>query len=124
MCPRRSWLNEFSVCATIEIDPTFYGNDTTRLSRYLDGWILCYPTTPDEVGRFVQRAREMISTETALSGGIRALAPETSSRSDVRAYLEYYEKAEIRDYHVYNYGLAGETVLEAVGRYLIEHEHG
>ena len=66
----------------------------------------------------------MVNTETALSGGIRVLAPEISSRSDVRAYLEYYEKAGIQDYHVYNYGLAGETVLKEVGRYLIQHEHG
>ena len=122
---RDAQVSLYSICWIADgADPTFYGNDTTRLSRYLDGWILCYPTTPDEIGRFVQRAREMVNTEIALSGGIRVLAPEISSRSDVRAYLEYYEKAGIQDYHVYNYGLAGETVLKEVGRYLIEHEHG
>lgn len=92
-------------------DPRLSGVEPRRLDKYVDGWIVCYPSAPTDVPRFLARARRCVS-ESKLHGGIRLLPPETTSSEQVQRYAEAYGKEQVHRLCYYNYGLASNVVLD------------
>ncbi|GIQ68807.1 hypothetical protein DUZ99_13785 [Xylanibacillus composti] len=94
-------------------NPALYGVNTASLSRYVDGWIACYPSNESNVSAFAESVRQQLG-DAPFAAGIRMIAPETVSPDQMQRYIRAYQKEDVRDLCFYNYGLASEAVLEQI----------
>ncbi len=97
-------------------DPRSSGVDPSQLISQTDGMLCLYPRNPEDVPNFVRRIRGMLPEQVPVTAGIRLMAPNTLHPHQVEEYLEQYRKQGIEDVIFYNYGMAPEPFLEAMGK--------
>lgn len=93
-------------------DPLLYGVDIKQIEAHTDGVIAAYPDSVNHVEGFVSKVRDMVSEKYGISGGIRLMAPHTTGVSQVRGYVDAYEKSNIDNVIFYNFGMAPKVFLE------------
>lgn len=94
-------------------NPGFYGVNIAQISRHLDGWIACYPSSEANVGPFINTVRQQLG-DAPFAAGIRMIAPETIEPDQIQRYIQAYRVENIGNLCFYNYGLASVAVLEQI----------
>lgn len=94
-------------------DPAFYGTVPEHLSPYLDGWIACYPNSPEDAEAFIAKTKLLIPEEKLLAG-LRLIAPQMTDIEQIPAYLESYKAVGVKKFHFYNYGLMPRSALDKI----------